>query len=78
MSKFDGFFKDWVISDYEAVHRDGRKLWVANGFLFLKSESHRKTTLIGFSLIDRYKLWRELKREVRKRNIPTSTNERKG
>jgi hypothetical protein len=69
MSKFDGFFKDWSINDYTASHKDGRKLWVANGFLFFRSESHKKASMRGFNLRERYQLWKELKAEIRRRDL---------
>jgi hypothetical protein len=69
MSKFDGYFKDWVISDYRANHKDGRVISVSNGFLFFRSESHVKASINAFNMLDRYRLWRELKAEVRRRQI---------
>lgn len=69
MSKFNGFFKDWAISKYNATHNDGRKLWIASGLSFFKDESHSVATLMGFNRFERYQLWQELKKEVKRRNL---------
>lgn len=67
MSKLQG----WKIDGYRAVSEDGKyALWIANGFLYFKDhEPHypRHTLLAGASLIDKYKLWREIKRERKHR-----------
>lgn len=77
MSDFNGYFKDWNITAYQATHKDGRSLWIANGFMMLADQSHYKASLKGYGLIDRYRLWKELKRQIRLNSATPTTPENK-
>jgi hypothetical protein len=72
MSKYKGVFKDWKIEYYRASH-EGKSLWICNGFQFFKDEK-LKTFLSHLSFFQRYRLWRELKREIRERAQKEITN----
>lgn len=63
---FKGFFKDWTITQYRAKHRgSGFNLWIASGFFYLSDDTD-STPLVQFlGILDKWRLWCELKREVR-------------
>lgn len=70
MGKFDGKFKDWEMENYTIGNSD-YCLWTANGFLFFYDyyPYYRKVKpfLKSFSFFDRYRIWREYRREYLRR-----------
>ena len=64
----EGIFADWDFSDHYVIKNDKSALWVCSGFSFFK-DYWGAPFLIGFGLIDRWRLWREYRREVRRRAL---------
>lgn len=62
------YFKDWAIGYYRANHSDGRELWICNGFSAFK-DCGNKAFLMGFNIFDKYIFWKELRAEIRRRNL---------
>lgn len=63
-------FKDWSINAHKAMSQDGQRcLWVGNGFMGFADYSHdaKVAMIVGLSKWDRYRLWRELRREMKNR-----------
>lgn len=67
MKKFNGFFSDWIFTNYIIISPDMKyRLWVRNGFLSFGD--YDNSNLIDMaSLWDKWLLWREYKRECRRR-----------
>lgn len=65
-------FKDWTVTKYTATSPNGKCiLWVAGGFLFFKDNGDaQNAVLIGLSLWQKWKVWRELKKEMTERAFP--------
>ena len=77
-NKFKGFFKDFEIDEHHAWNSDKKILiWISSGFSFLKDYNayfyskvkFEKTAVFidGLSFIDKYLLWKEFKKERKKR-----------
>lgn len=69
MSKVSGIFRGWEIDHYTAEHPEkGYKLWIPNGLTFFRDyEGASEPFLSGTSFWQRWRIWRELKRERRRR-----------
>lgn len=69
--KYQGFFRDWKIGLHTA-EKGKFCVWICNGFWFFDDErnpliSGQETLLTHIGLFDRWRLWRELKREKERR-----------
>jgi hypothetical protein len=77
--KVAGFFRDWDIDRYTATrtNEDGTNfsLWICNGFSCFEDHRSGAPFLVAFTLLERWQLWRELKRERRQRVISWLTRE---
>ena len=62
----DGMFAEWHFGPYR-VTRGPFCLWVANGFLSFGDNDHGAPFLRGYGVWTRWLIWREFKREVRRR-----------
>lgn len=64
-------FSDWRIDGYTAKSPDGLyELWIANGFLsFDDYYCHypKQTLLTHVNIFQKYKLWKEIKKELKLR-----------
>jgi len=61
-----GFFKDWKIGNYYAT-KTGFSLWIRNGFSSFEDGNNEQPFLSLCDYWTRRKLWRELKREKKRR-----------
>lgn len=59
-------FKDWTITFYTATSPDMKyQLWIASGFLgFSDSDEAKEHLLSVVGIWHRWRLWRELKKEM--------------
>lgn len=68
--KYDGLFRNWQFGNYTIRHGD-YCLWTCNGFAFFKDDDNhggaRTPLLRGLGPITRWRIWREYKRERRRR-----------
>ncbi len=64
-------FTDWGISSYRATHPDGDiKLWLPSGFLNFRDDSDSMVPFLSsLGIWERWKVWRCLKAEMRKRTL---------
>lgn len=61
-------FESWIIDGYYIQSPDGRhKLWVANGFTFFEDKG-AEPLISGLNLYDKWLIWREYKKELRRRS----------
>lgn len=72
--KYDGFFADFELDYYHARNKAiGLCFWTANGFIFFRDDCpigescDFKPFLRGLNLWQRWRLWREYKRELLRR-----------
>ena len=67
-SKYHGIFSDWELK-YSAIYKGKHCLMVGYGFLSFDDDLYqsRVAFLRGLSLWDRWLLWREWKREMKRR-----------
>jgi hypothetical protein len=72
-TRFTDTFKDWEIDNRRAIYNK-YSLNISDGFLSFSDVTERyldnpctELFLYGFNFIERYLLWKELKREIRKR-----------
>lgn len=65
----EGMFSGWVFEDYTVRQPSGRySLWTATGFLFFRD--YQGGPLVNpLNLWERWVVWRELKKERRRRAI---------
>lgn len=57
-------FKDWMIDRYHAQTKDfNYRFWISNGFFSFKDEGNQQLLSI-IPIWTRYRIWRELKKEM--------------
>lgn len=68
----NNIFSTWKINGYRAEN-ENHCLWICNGFIFFRDcdsfGNNPKPFLMHLSWFQRYRLWRELKREMRRRSF---------
>lgn len=67
-SKYDGIFSDWEIG-YSRLYKDKYCLLIGCGFLSFGDDMYESRTafLYGLSIWDKWLLWREFRREMKRR-----------
>lgn len=67
-SKYDGIFKDFIFSQRCIISRDGMNvIWTCNGLTSFGDYHASRSFITGLSFWDRWLLWREYKREAKRR-----------
>ena len=62
-------FQDWKIGRYRLTSPDGKYiLWIGGGFICFKDYDDGQVLVGGLSFWGKYKLWREYKRESKRRS----------
>lgn len=72
----EGMFRGWNFSrsKHTITSKDGKHcLWVCNGFLhfsdYTSTYNNAEPLLDGLNIFERWKVWREYKREKRRRSL---------